>query len=95
MVAARPTELLPNGRLAAPTADSAPPWSPPPDQAIATGPESSARTSADSQRLWYQIALARGASAWVQAAVPSPSDTGSDGRPSSLRFDAFPAIATD
>ena len=32
-------------------------------------------------------------SAWVQAAIPSANDTGSDGRPSSVRFDFLPAIA--
>ena len=32
---------------------------------------------------------ANGESAWVQAAVPSVNDTGSDGRPSSVRFDFF------
>jgi hypothetical protein len=63
-------------------------------RAIATGQEASDETSAEGYRLWYQIALPEG-DAWVQAAVPSSHDTGSDGRPSSVRFDFLPAVAAE
>ncbi len=63
-------------------------------RAIATGPEASDETSAEGYRLWYQIELPEG-DAWVQAAVPSSHDTGSDGRPSSVRFDFLPAVSAE
>jgi hypothetical protein len=44
-------------------------------------------TSAEGHRIWYQIALPQGGDVWVQAAVPTAYDTGSDGRPSSVQFD--------
>jgi hypothetical protein len=59
--------------------------------AIAAGPEASLGTSAEAYRLWYRIALPDGKRAWVRAAVPSSHDTGSDGRPSSVRFAFLPA----
>jgi hypothetical protein len=62
---------------------------------IATGDEDATGTSAEAYRLWYRIALPDGNEGWVQAAVPSENDTGSDGRPSSVRFDFLPALATD
>jgi murein DD-endopeptidase MepM/ murein hydrolase activator NlpD len=52
---------------------------------IAAGPEVSERTSAEIYRLWYRIDVPDGP-AWVQAAMPSSRDTGSDGRPSSIKF---------
>jgi len=61
--------------------------------AIATGPEDSYETSADGYRLWYRIEAPGVDPAWVQAAIPSSNDTGSDGRPSSVRFDFLLAIA--
>jgi murein DD-endopeptidase MepM/ murein hydrolase activator NlpD len=63
--------------------------------AIATGREASTDTSAEGYRLWYRIELPAGDRAWVQAAVPSDHDTGSDGRPSSVRFNLLPALAAD
>jgi hypothetical protein len=51
--------------------------------------------SAEAYRLWYRIALPDGNEGWVRAAVPTDYDTGSDGRPSSVRFDFLPALATD
>ncbi len=54
---------------------------------IATGRESSLETSAEGYRLWYRITVPDIGPAWVQAAIPSVNDTGSDGRPSSIRFD--------
>lgn len=58
---------------------------------IAAGDEASTGTSAEAYRLWYQIAV-EGETAWVQAAVPLAFDTGSDGRPSSVRLDFLPLI---
>ncbi len=59
---------------------------------IATGPEASTETSADGYRLWYRIVVPDVGRAWVQAAIPSTDDTGSDGRPSSVRFNLLPSI---
>ena len=60
---------------------------------IAAGAEDTTGTSAETYRLWYRIALPTGDEGWVQAAVPSTNDTGSDGRPSSVRFDLLPSVA--
>jgi hypothetical protein len=60
--------------------------------AIDAGPAASEGTSAEAYRLWYQIATTDGMVGWVQAARPSANDTGSDGRPSSVRFQFLPAI---
>jgi murein DD-endopeptidase MepM/ murein hydrolase activator NlpD len=54
---------------------------------VATGREASEETSAEGYRLWYRIVLPEGDRVWVRAAVASDNDTGSDGRPSSVRFD--------
>ena len=62
--------------------------------AVATGPEASAGTSAEAYRLWYQLALPDGGEGWVQAARPSPMETGSDGRPSTVDLALLPGIAT-
>jgi murein DD-endopeptidase MepM/ murein hydrolase activator NlpD len=59
---------------------------------IAAGAEASRATSAEGYRLWYRIALPDGQSAWVRAASPSTNDTGSDGRPSSIRLDFLPVV---
>jgi hypothetical protein len=58
--------------------------------AIDAGEEASTGTSAEAYRLWYQIALPDETEGWVQAAVPSDNDTGSDGRPSSVRLTMVP-----
>lgn len=63
--------------------------------AIETGPEASSETSAEGYRLWYQIATPDVEAAWTQAAVPSDHDTGSDGRPSSVRVDFLPAVLAE
>jgi murein DD-endopeptidase MepM/ murein hydrolase activator NlpD len=55
--------------------------------AIDAGAEDTTGTSAEAYRLWYHVGLPDGNAAWMQAAVPSTNDTGSDGRPSSVRFD--------
>lgn len=52
--------------------------------AIDAGPEATTGTSAESYHLWYQIAPRPGEAAWVQAAIPTTDETGSDGRPSSV-----------
>ncbi|MBA3450834.1 MAG: M23 family metallopeptidase [Chloroflexia bacterium] len=62
--------------------------------AVDAGAEDATGTSAEAYRLWYRIALPDGGEGWVQAAVPDASDTGSDGRPSSVRFDFLPAVVT-
>jgi hypothetical protein len=61
---------------------------------IATGPEASEATSAEGYRLWYRLVVPEVGRVWVQAAIPSPNDTGSDGRPSSVRFVFLPAISS-
>lgn len=58
---------------------------------IATGDPASSGTSAEAYRLWVELRTVDGQWAWVQAIVPSFNDTGSDGRPSSIRFDLLPA----
>jgi hypothetical protein len=60
--------------------------------AVDAGPEDSTGTSADAYRLWYRIALPDRTDGWVQAAVPSTSDTGADGRPSSISFVLYPVV---
>jgi hypothetical protein len=58
---------------------------------IETGPEDSTGTSAEAYRLWYQIDVPVAAEpVWVEALYPSTDAFGSDGRPSSIRFDFFP-----
>jgi len=63
--------------------------------AIAAGLEDSQETSSAGYRLWYRIEAPVVGPAWVQAAIPPSDDTGSDGRPSSIRFDFLPAIVAD
>jgi hypothetical protein len=60
--------------------------------AAEAGEEDATGTSAAATRLWYQIGLPNGNEGWVQAAVPVAIDSGSDGRPSSLRLDFVPAV---
>jgi murein DD-endopeptidase MepM/ murein hydrolase activator NlpD len=62
--------------------------------AIYAGAEDTPQTSALAYQLWYQITLPDARTGWVQAAVPSTYETGSDGRPSSVYFNFFPAIDT-
>ncbi|MDQ2996428.1 MAG: peptidoglycan DD-metalloendopeptidase family protein [Chloroflexota bacterium] len=56
------------------------------------GAEDTRETSARAYQLWYRIAVSDGRSGWVQAAVASNFETGSDGRPSSVSFNFFPAV---
>jgi murein DD-endopeptidase MepM/ murein hydrolase activator NlpD len=59
---------------------------------VEAGEEDATGTSAAATRLWYQIGLPNGDAGWVQAVVPVAIDSGSDGRPSSLRLDFVPAV---
>ena len=60
--------------------------------AVDTGEEDGTGTSAEAYRVWYRIVLPEDAEGWVQAAVPDAFDTGSDGRPSSVRFAFVPEV---
>ena len=60
---------------------------------IDAGAPDATGTGADATRLWYRIAAPGGGEGWVQAVVPFAGDTGSDGRPSSLRPILLPATA--
>lgn len=59
---------------------------------VHAGAEGTQATSAQDFDLWYNIQLSDGRSGWVQAAIPSTLETGSDGRPSSVAFNFFPAV---
>jgi hypothetical protein len=61
---------------------------------VRAGPEDSRETSALGYLLWYAIGLPDGRSGWVQAAIPSAFETGSDERPSSVYFNFLPAVDT-
>lgn len=63
--------------------------------AIDAGEEASEETSAEAYHLWYQLRLSDDTTGWVQAALPSTYDTGSDGRPSSVQFILLPAAGSD
>lgn len=69
-------ELIPGARFAV--------------QAVNAGPEASTSVSANAYVLWYLIEMANGTSGWTRAALPDAGDTGSDGRPSSVRFLLLP-----
>jgi hypothetical protein len=56
-----------------------------------TGAEDTRATSAQGYRLWYRLRLPDGREGWVQAAVPTTFETGSDGRPATVRFNLVPA----
>jgi murein DD-endopeptidase MepM/ murein hydrolase activator NlpD len=58
---------------------------------IYAGPDATRETSALAYQLWYQVELPDGRRGWVHAAMPSSFETGSDGRPSSVYFNFFPA----
>lgn len=57
---------------------------------VRTGPEDSQAASALAYVLWYRVRLPDGRAAWIAAAVPSAFETGSDGRPSTTRFNLLP-----
>jgi murein DD-endopeptidase MepM/ murein hydrolase activator NlpD len=60
--------------------------------ATATGPDATQQTSAEGYRLWYRIETPGSGRGWVQAAIPLPMETGSDGRACSIRFDFLPVV---
>lgn len=55
-----------------------------------TAPEDTTETSAAAYEVWYEIALPNDTSGWVRAVAPWGFETGSDGRPSSVRIDLYP-----
>lgn len=57
---------------------------------VVTRDPASSRTSAKGYRLWYAVALPDGTRGWIEAAIPDDGETGSDGRPSSVRIDLLP-----
>jgi peptidase M23-like protein len=59
---------------------------------VRAGLEDSQATSTLAYQLWYRIQLPDGRDGWVHAAAPSARETGSDGRPASIRFNFFPSI---
>jgi hypothetical protein len=59
---------------------------------VVTRDPASTQTSAEAYRLWYSIALPDGTRGWIQAAIPDSGDTGSDGRPSSVRLQVLPQV---
>ncbi|MEZ4532257.1 MAG: M23 family metallopeptidase [Thermomicrobiales bacterium] len=60
--------------------------------AVDAGQSASTGTSADAYQLSYLIDLGDGSTGWVRAAVADYGDTGSDGRPSSIRFALLPVL---
>lgn len=60
--------------------------------AVDAGQAASSGTSADAYFLSYLLDLGDGSSGWVRAAVADYGDTGSDGRPSSVRFVLLPVL---
>lgn len=60
--------------------------------AVWTGLEATQATSAQAYKLWYRVRLPDGREGWVQAAVPSDFETGSDGLPATAKLNFYPAI---
>jgi murein DD-endopeptidase MepM/ murein hydrolase activator NlpD len=57
---------------------------------IQAGSEDSRDTGSNAYDLWYRLQLPDGTSGWVQAAVASTFETGSNGAPSSVYFTLLP-----
>jgi murein DD-endopeptidase MepM/ murein hydrolase activator NlpD len=57
-----------------------------------TGDPESDGTSAEAYALWFRIAVDEGLAGWAPALQPTAAETGSDGRPSALRFDLLPVL---
>lgn len=57
-----------------------------PLRGIFTALEDTSETSAESYDIWYEIELPNDTSGWIRAALPWDFETGSDGRPSSVRL---------
>jgi len=60
--------------------------------AVDSGADAPDATSAEAYRLWYEVALPDSGSGWVQGLTADSADTGSDGRPSTVRFNLLPAV---
>jgi hypothetical protein len=58
------------------------------------GREDSRQRGAGGYALWYQVRLPDGSTGWLQGAAPSTFETGSNGRPATVRFDLLPAVMT-
>lgn len=59
-------------------------------QAVNAGPDASGATGADAYLLWYLIDDGPNRTGWARAAVADDRETGSDGRPSSVRLLLLP-----
>lgn len=59
--------------------------------AVHAGAEDSQQTSAAAYALWYRIRAPDGREGWVQAALASQREVGSDGRPAAVVFILLPA----
>jgi murein DD-endopeptidase MepM/ murein hydrolase activator NlpD len=64
-------------------------------RSVTRGEAASIGTSAEAYDLWLEIEHALGETAWVQAAIPSDLETGTDGRPSSVIVTLLPVPAED
>lgn len=62
-------------------------------QAVDAGREASTDTSAEGYFLSFLIDDGNGTAGWVRAAVADYGDTGSDGRPSSVKFALLPVLS--
>ena len=51
---------------------------------LIAGDPASTGTSAETYKAWFKVATPTGTEGWIQGAVPSDRETGSDGRPSSV-----------
>ena len=56
---------------------------------VRSGAEATEATSAEVYALWYRVRLPDGREGWLQAAVPSTFETGSDGRVATVQFNFF------
>ncbi|MBA3644107.1 MAG: M23 family metallopeptidase [Chloroflexia bacterium] len=63
-----------------------------PLRAIDAGAEAPPETSADTYHLWYRIVTPDGNLGWVQAAIPSSAETGSDGQPAIVELTLLPVV---
>lgn len=57
-----------------------------------TGAEDSRGTGAFAYQLWYHVQLPDGREGWLHTAIPTSFETGSDGRPSTIRFNLLLAV---
>lgn len=57
---------------------------------VDAGDDAPSGTSAEAYRLWYEIELPESGTGWVRGVVADDFETGSDGRPSTVRFNLLP-----